>query len=349
LVATQKSVSGKKNMKTKFTTIKSLARYLRLGAAAGAVLLSCGLPLHARAAAFDSPVGSWDISMSGGRSGLAVMQFNSDNTFAIYEIVVPNQTHASSGTSDDSRGTGGDDSRSGSTGGSNGPVVLPITNLFGGELSSSGLWGFDTHGRLIGFYGEALGEVCATNTVTITNGINGTIPGEPPGFVTNVMTVTCVSTTNAVSFVGSVVPGKRLTLSARIISQKIVYNGLPAIQLTNFAGTGFGNRIEPGQNTTEFFLLSPDPGFVEVPMLNFYDVVGGGGNYTYSVDGHALVSRWNKIAFSLPLDPDQAVLRATIGSANARKLIFNTQGWEQQPGPSNRHIKFTGAITPPAD
>jgi hypothetical protein len=332
-------------MKTKL--IKSLGGYLRLGAAAGTVLLSCGLPLHARAAAFASPVGSWDISMSGGRSGLAVMQFNADNTFALYEIVVPNQVKSSS-SSDESRGTGGDDSRSGTTGTNSGPVVLPITNLFGGELVSSGLWGFDSQGRVIGFYGEFLGEVCTTNTVTITNCINGSIPGEPCGFVTNVDTITCVSPTNAVSFVGSVVPGKRLTLSVRIISEKIVYSGLPVIQLTNFTGSWFGNRIEPGQNTAEFFTLSPDAGFVEVPMLNFYDVAGGGGNYGYHTDGHALVSRWNKIAFSLPLDPDQLAIRATIGGANSRKPSFNTQGWEQQSGTLNRHIRFTGAITPPA-
>jgi len=341
-------------MKTKFGLIKTLGGYLRRGAAAGTVLLSCGLPLHARAAAFDSPVGNaWDISMSGGRTGLAVMEFfdggtPDSRTFSIYEIIVPNKPRPSSSDSTDSRNGSGDDSRTGSSGGTNGTVVLPITNLFGGELASSGHWGWDTQGRLIGFYGEILGEVCTTNTVTITNCINGAIPDQPCGYVTNVDTITCVSVTNGVSFVGSVVPGKHLTLNSRIISQKTVYHGLPAIQLTNIAGSWFGNRIEPGQDTLEFFTLSPAGGFVELPdaPANLYDVIGGGGNYNYTIGGSALLSRWNKIAFSLPFDPDQEVLRATIGSANLRQLRFNTRGVEQQSGTLHRFIRFTGSVAP---
>jgi len=75
-------------MKTKSALIKSLGGYLRLGAAAGTVLLSCGLPLNTRAAS-GSPVGIWDVAISGSRQGLAQMSFsgggtNGPGTFTIY-------------------------------------------------------------------------------------------------------------------------------------------------------------------------------------------------------------------------------------------------------------------------
>src|SRR4051794_20671430 len=101
-------------MKTKSALIKSLGGYLRLGAAVGTALLSCGLPLHARAAS-GSPVGTWDVMISGSRQGLAVMQFfdegtSDSRTFQIYEILVPKRPSFSS-SSDDSRNSG-DSSRS---------------------------------------------------------------------------------------------------------------------------------------------------------------------------------------------------------------------------------------------
>jgi hypothetical protein len=343
-------------MKTKFALTKFLSGYLRLGAAAGTVLLSCGLPQHARAAAFDSPAGTWDVTLSGSRQGLALIQFsdkgtNGTGTFAIYEIIVPPRP---SSPSADPRGgpPGGNDTRQGfvSNGNSNSSTN---SHLFGDEFSSTGVWGFDPNGRIVGFYGESLGQTCTTNTVTITNCINGSIPGEPCGFVTNVETVTCVSVTNGVNFLGTVVTNKTLTLSAQTEGRKFILHGLPIIALTNIAGSYTGSRTSMGVTTFEFLTLSPVSPPVQLPgMLNVYSVVGGSADYSYMAvpsvlsipGGTALLSRSGKIAFAIPLDPDGSVFRATLGSFDRVHLRFNTMGIEQASGPLKNFIRFNGAL-----
>jgi hypothetical protein len=354
-------------MKTKVALIKSLGGYLRLGAAAGAVLASCGLPLHARAAAFDSPAGTWDVSLSGSRQGLAIMEFTDGGTpdtrtFSVYEIVVPPKPSSSGGSDprsvDENRHPGTDDaSRNGfiSTGNSVLSAAAQSTpRLFGDELSASGMWGFDTKGRIVGFYGESLGLVCTTNIVTITNCINGDIPGQPCGFVTNIETVVCVSVTNGVNFVGNVVPNKSLTLAAQTENHKFTLRGLPIIALTNIAGSYVGSKTANGVTTFEFFTLSPVTPPVELPgMLNVYSIVGGSADYSYmvapgffSLGGTALLSRSGRIAFAIPLDPDGFVFRATLGGFDRVHLRFNTMGVEQSSGILGNFIRFNGALAP---
>jgi hypothetical protein len=179
------------------------------------------------------------------------------------------------------------------------------TNIFGSE-TANGSWGFDSQGHIIGFWREILRGVCTTNSITITNDQNQ-FPNLPPGTITNVDTVTCVDITNGVSFTGKVVPGTRLTLTALI-----------------------------GSGRTEFFQLTPSTN----GLPNAYDVVGGSANYTYL--GAALVSRWNKFAFVIGMDPDDEIVRATVGSFNARHVRFNTIGWEQSAGPLKTRVKFNG-------
>ncbi len=348
-------------MKTKFTSIKSLSGYVRWGVAAAAVLALGGL--QARAATPVSPVGTtWDVTMSGSRSGLALMEFfdggtAESRTFQILEIVVPKPPSSESSSDTESRGTGGDDSRNGS-GSTNSTPPFAMTNVFGELFVDNGRWGFDEQGRVIGFHAEVLPPFVTTNTVPLTNCVpDGTIyfPGQPCGFISNVVTYTTnFPGSNGVSFVGTVVEGKRLTLSVRLGSQKMVYQGLPAIELPDLSGSWFGHRIEPRHVTIELFTLT------STGTPNLYDVVGGGGNYSYSGlggEGIALVSRWNKIAFVLPFDPDGLTLRATIGNFSSpvknfsgRRLNFSSQGWEQA-GPSlDGHIKFNGAFSEaPAD
>jgi len=337
-------------MKTKSALIKSLGGYLRLGAAVGTALLSCGLPLHARAAS-GSPVGTWDVAISGSRQGLALMQFfdggtPDTRTFNIYEIIVPKKPSSSSSSSDDSRNTGGDDSRSGSTGGSgssSSTSVTVTTNLFGEQSVLNGQWGFDVNGKIIGVFGEALAEVCTPETFTVTSVTN--FPDGSVGFTTNTIIITnCVGVTNGVSFTGTAVPGKRLTLSAHAFSRAFVLSGIPVNTLTNISGNYNGARVEGGQSSIEFFALS-------VSALDFgnnliYDVHGASGAYSYnSPGGHALLSRRGKIAFAIPLDPDGKVLRATSGGFDLHRLRFSTQGVEQPDGPLH-FIKFNGAVSP---
>ena len=342
-------------MKTKFALFKSLGGYLRLGAAAGAVLLSCGLPNQARAAKFDSPVGTWDINFSGTRQGLALMEFNGDNTFSVFEIVVPKRPSSSDSSNsrgvDESRHPGDDASRRGfistSTSSSVNPQPAGTTNLFGEELVATGQWHFDVNGNLIGFYNESLGEICTTTTVTITNCINGSIPDQPCGFVTNIVTTNCVPINAGVNFRGTVTPGKRLTLSCQAFARNFTASGVPATTLTNIAGSYYGTRITPGLSTIEFLTLSPVSPPVELPdMVNVYAVAGGSGDYSYNlVGGHALLSHSGKIAFALLLDDLQTV-RATVGGFDKRRLRFNTQGVEQPGGDLTGFMRFNGALSP---
>lgn len=329
-------------MKTKFALIKSLAGYLRLGAAVGTALLSCGLPLHARAAS-GSPVGTWDVAISGSRQGLALMQFSADGSFSVYEIIVPKRPSFSS-SSDDSRGTGGDDSRSGtSSSGSSTPPVTTITNLFGEESILNGRWSFDVNGKIIGSYGEALAVVCTPETFTVTSVTN--FPDGSIGYLTNTITITnCVATTNGVDFTGTAVSNKSLTLTGHTFSRPFVFSGVPVITLTNISGNYNGARVAGGLSSFEFLNLQVsalDPtGFNLI-----YDVHGVSGGYTYSaLGGHALLSRRGKIAFAIPLDPDGNVFRATVGGFDRVHLRFNTQGVEQPDGPLH-FIKFNGAIS----
>jgi hypothetical protein len=350
-------------MKTKFALNKSLSGYLRWGVAAAAALVSAALPFQSRAAAFDSPAGTWDITMSGTRQGLALMEFfdggtPDTRTFTILEIVVPNRPASVSSSDTESRNPdGGDDSRNGPTGGGIPTPPVPMTNIFGLESADNGSWGFDGRGRVIGFHAEVLPPIITTNTVTLTNCLpDGIIyfPDQPCGFSSNVITyMTNFPGSNGVSFVGTVVPGKHLTLAVRIGSQKLVYQGLPAIVLPDLSGSWFGHRFATRETTVELFTLNP------TGTPNVYDVTGGGGNYSYSGlggEGIALVSRWNKIAFALPFDPDGLDGRATIGSFsspvknfNGLRLGFSTQGWEQRAGALDNHIRFTGGFSAPAD
>jgi hypothetical protein len=323
-------------MKTILTLIKSLGGYLRLGAAVGTALSFCGLPLQARAAS-GSPVGTWDVAISGARQGLAVMQFFDDGSFSVYEIVVPKRLSPPSGDTGD---RGGSDSR---TSESSGPSITIVTNLFGEESILNGRWSFNVNGRIVGTYGETLAEVCTPETFIVTSVTN--FPDGSIGYTTNTITITnCVGITNGVDFTGTAVSNKSLTLTGRAFSRPVIFSGLPAISLTNISGNYNGARIVGGLSSFEFLTLSTstmDPG------LNLiYDVHGVSGGYTYNaLGGHALLSRRGRIAFAIPIDPEGNVLRATVGGFDLRRLRFNTFGVEQPDGLINNFIKFTGAVS----
>ena len=316
--------------------MKFLGGYLRLGAAAGAVLLSCGLPIQARAAS-GSPVGTWDVVISGARQGLAVMQFNSDGSFAIFEIVVPKRISPPSGDTGD---RGGPDSRNDQ---GSGPSVITFTNLFGEESISNGRWSFDVNGRVVGTFCETLAEVCTPETFTVVTTSNF---DTSTYYITNTITITnCVGITNGVSFTGTAVPNTRLTLTGRAFSRPVVFSGLPLIVLTNASGLYNGARVAGGETSFEFLSLAVsalDPTGFNV----IYDVHGASGGYSYTtLGGHALVSRRGKIAFAIPFDPDGNILRATVGGFDLRRLRFNTFGVEQPDGQFNQFMRFNGAVS----
>ena len=343
-------------MKTKLALIKSLGGFLRLGAAVGAVLASCGAPIQSRAAAFDSPVGQpWDVYMSGRHLGLAVITFNDDFTFSVASVLVPKpQGIIHAGTSDDDRGTGGDDSRN-STSGTNIPPTLPDhTNVFGfgvipapdnppGTAVEPGQWGFDAKGRLVGYFTDVSGyTICVTNEVLINTGI---------GVVTNII-VECSRVTNAISFVGTVVPGKRLTLLASTPDGKSVFTGVPVstVNVPDISGQWTGMNLQNTIPHTEFFTLTRND-----PAGNTYAISGGGPGYLYG--GTAILSKSGRFAFSVDINPpitqtEKLRVRSVIGTLNKQKVNFRTGGLDQFAGdpdfPENR-VKFTAARTAAGD
>jgi hypothetical protein len=142
-------------MKLNSASLSSLRRLSGAAILAG-VLLSAGAAMGR--GSFDSPAGTlWDCVMSGPREGLAQMLFfapsnsTSAATFAIEEILVPKPRHIPD-PNDDSRGTGGNDSR-GFNNSTNSTSLPPHTDIFGWE-GASGQWGLDSRGRVIGYFYE---------------------------------------------------------------------------------------------------------------------------------------------------------------------------------------------------
>jgi len=333
-------------MKTKFTLIKSLRGSLRWGTALGAVLLSCGAPLQTRAAAFASPVGQpWDVVMAGRHQGLAVMTFADDGTFSVYSILVPKPPSQPSSSSDNGRGIGGG-SR---TGGQTNVITLPDhTNIFGivtvprpdnppGTAVEPGQWGFDSRGRLVGFYTDVSAySVCVTNFVVQNNPITGEL-------TTNIV-VDCNRLTNAISFVGTVVPGKRLTVVASTPDGKSVFTGVPVttVNVPDISGNFAGTKLDHVLPYYEFFTLVRND-----PSANSYTVDGTGPGYLYG--GTALLSKSGRFAFAANINPPQGgsdndtlIWRSVVGSLNKQKISFNTTGLQEQSGTPENRIRFSG-------
>lgn len=337
--------------------MKSLAGPLRWGVAAGTVLLSCGVPLDASAAAFDSPAGTtWDVVMNGRHRGLALITFNDDGTFSAESILVPRPPVQPSTSSDDSRGTGGNDSRNGlpSVGETN-IITLPShTNLFGhfliplpdtqnpdGSVNHVGVdfghWGFDGQGRLVGFYTDVSGyDVCVTNIILVNTGI---------GIITN-LEVDCSRLTNAISFTGSVVPGKRLTLRASTPDGPSLFSGVPVTTngVPDISGNWTGTKIDQNLPYTEFFTMTRND-----PAGNSYFIQGGGPGYLYA--GTAFLSKSGQFALSAIVNPSDNTTevhgRAVFGTLNKRKPSFQTGGLDELSGSPENRIKFNGVRTGP--
>jgi len=153
----------------------------------------------------------------------------------------------------------------------------------------------------------------------------------------------CLGITNAVSFVGQPVPGKRFVLVASTPFGHIVYRGVPFVQLTNLDGSQWYGvkRDHNGQSFTEFFSLTGSGG-----IGNTYGVNGAGPGYVYSSDlSIAMFSSQRKMAFDLSTAPSNSVVRATFGSFNPRTIRAVTAGWEQPGGPLTSRIGFNAIKT----
>lgn len=269
----------------------------------------------------DPSANVWDCVVSGGkREGVAQIDFDANGTFVISEVIVPK---AKVGESVNPRGGGGanrgdeDDS----------PSAEP-THVFG-FFQLSGQWGFDTKGRVIGYFAEIVEGECTTNTfeVTIGDGTNSIT------YTTNMLV--CDGVTNSVSFTGVVKAGQRLALVCSTPHGKVSYRGVPQVAVTDLNNTSwFGTKKENKQSFIEFFGLTTSG----LGLLNTYDATGGGPGYTY--DGICMVSAQKKIGFVLPHD-NSDLLRSVSGAFNPVKLTVNSTGVEQAGGTLTNKIKFS--------
>jgi hypothetical protein len=349
-------------MKTNFNLKNGSGRILRDAVATAALLLLSGFAAQGQTAPPDPTTVTWDCVMSGPRDGLAYITFSktpfigeldpSGNNFSFggTEILVPKAQQFSG--SQEARNNGGDATRTGTTPGDTNS--LNGTQIFGSE-DVVGPWNFDSQGRMVGYFIEISKPVCTTNVFPIsTNGVGLFDPNEfcvltnvagNTNFVTVCYTnqLICKALTNALSFVGKVVTGKRLTLVAATPFGHVTFRGVPMVaSLTNISGSWFGVMKKNGQTLNEFFTLSGSG-----PI---YDVMGAGPGYAYT-NGVAILSSQKKIGFSLGFEPNDDVVRAVVGPFNSRKINGSTHGLEGILGGTDTRIRFdaTRLALPPAE
>ena len=147
---------------------------------------------------------------------------------------------------------------------------------------------------------------CFTNAVIVTN-----YPWNAPDgefgftnltFTNGNFTIGSVGLTNNVSFIGKVVPGKRITLMGTSAFGRFTITGVPLAPIaTALPVDGFfwtGTKIENGFTTVEQF------GLFDTSIQNAYLVSGQGPSYTYGTGADlgselCLISAKKQIAFSI--------------------------------------------------
>lgn len=341
-------------MKTlKQNMLASLAR----GLAAGAMLIGAVQTSHAGSA---DPSGgdtfTWDLVSSGaGQRGLSLITFSNNNTFRGYQMLaaIPPST-ATTNVSSNPRGSGAD------TGRGNNGSGRSAQNLLFGFSPISGVWTIDSKGKIVGFFDVALNVTslvtnffAATNDFTLINSeqpnettnvqqvfTNGqgsaTIsifwPDPAPGFTqeytlanTNFTTqVGSAESTNVVSFSGTAVFGKRLTLVCNTTFGKVTFSGVPAVPAVDISGDWIGTKRESGLAQNEFFTLTSfqlgNPFPADFPDIadfpNMYFTTNGLGA-GYAFEGVAMVSRQKRVGFTF-MNAD-GTMRSMIGTLKPTK------------------------------
>lgn len=178
------------------------------------------LPL---AQAQTSPVGSWDLVLSGAQLGLAQITFAGDFSLSGTEIITSRITSRPSVTID--VGRGGDSQRGDvdiTT--TNTPTTTTITNFYG-RAQLTGNWTYDAAGHVIG-------------VMTESGGAN--------------------SITNGVSFRAVVRAGSRITMVGSRRGRTIHYKGVPLTTLADFSANFYDSGHHKGGSFVELFTLTPD-------------------------------------------------------------------------------------------
>jgi hypothetical protein len=185
------------------------------------------------------------------------------------------------------------------------------------------------------------GDILVTNLTWAVTGSDGTSNEYSAVFVFGSTFTTAPSTgekTNAISFVGKVVPGKKLTLTASTSYGKVTFRGVPATTLPTLNGTAWnGDKHQDSQQFIEFFNLNAftstsNPFLSEFPDItdypNIYWTTNGAGP-GYDFYGVSVVSRQKKIGFTFQeTSGTNSTLRSTYGSlsSNSKGTFGKTKG-----------------------
>jgi hypothetical protein len=341
------------------------------------ILSSLALSPQAANGAPNSPAGAgpsflWDCIISGGhQQGIAFLNFNTNFTFTGYSLE-STTLHPTASTPPDPTVTRGGDgigrNANDSTATVTGGAGKGVTNVFGfGPVS--GPWTYDDKGRVVGFFTQALNSggstwPCVTNAqvfgvsngVVVTTNLSFCFTGPTADiqvtfdasgpqtfhFQTNAI-VGAAEITNSVSFVGTVVPNKHLTLTASTTLGKVTFNGVPfKTNLTDLTGSWVGYKKVNGVTDLQLFSLSSfvsngiptDTNFtfkVNDDITNFPNIYfstnGTGPGYTFT--GVSMLSQRKKIGFTF--DSTSTGLSATYGSFTATRKLTNvvTKGVEE--------------------
>ena len=174
----------------------------------------------------------------------------------------------------------------------------------------------------------------ATNSIFLhygTAAITGNWGFDFSGKLVGVMTLTSADRTNGMSFHGSVVPGKRITLRAKRDDTEAasVYHGVPRAVMTDISGNYFlsGNETDHLTGNKDFFseIMTLTPG----GSPNVYDVVEHGPGYDGG--GFAILTSNKRLGiYSEHYTPGTTNLDivAKSGTFNTNKLSGNLGGYD---------------------
>ena len=256
-----------------------------------ALMIGGSAVVSTMAAAFDSPVGDWDFSFSGSEKGVAQVTFLGDFTLTGFEILMPGKPRSDSGADSNPRGglSTGVDPRTGQPNDASGTN----TSSWGGVLID-GFWGFDGKGRVVG-----------------------------------AVTFTTSSTTNGMSFVGTVVAGTRMTLRASDDTGDMIYRGVPRAALPDISGDYTATGKKGHARLTGILSLSPSGN------PNIYDVVIHGPGHDGT--GIALLTSNKKLGIYYEIGTVDAAIVALSGSFNPTRLKGSVTGTD---GTNNLSLKL---------
>jgi len=268
---------------------QSLIKRLSLAAASALALLAGTMP-QAQGAAFDSPVGQWDFTLSGKAQGIAQIVFNVDGTI---DGFVQIYTTMKSPTSNNPRGTSDDGTRNVDNTNS-----VPITN-YAGSASIDGRWSFDERGKIVGYLNEGGYVITSTTTNASTNGI----------------------TFRGVVSLGS---RPRVTLYGSGSVGKVTYSGIPDAPLPDISGTYTTSGKRGDFKTVEFFTLTSLGG-----NNNRYNVTQG-SRPGAGFDGDALLSGRKQFSMvTASVIPNTGyILTVLVGSINTNSFKASLRGRE---------------------